>query len=247
MKLLAFETSSAQLSVALWRDGEVQSRVHLDAAGGSSNSELLLPTMHQLLASQNTALKELDVIAFGQGPGAFTGVRIACGVAQGLAFGLGIPLIALPSTLALAERAAAACLVAIDARMNEVYLAAYARAADQPSGWRTLIEPVLCGTTTFPTLLGERVIGIGSAFDHPVMGASLRSHYAQQLDGVVMSAYPDAASLACLAGRLHARLGPACTIHPRDAAPLYLRNRVALTIDERAAQKADKLAAANTR
>ena len=136
MKLLAFETSSAQLSVALWCDGDVHSREHLDANGGSSNSELSLPTMHALLAEYGVHLKDINAIVFGQGPGAFTGVRIACGVAQGLAFGLGIPTIGLPSTLALAERCATdAVLVALDARMNEIYLAAYARDTDRLLGW----------------------------------------------------------------------------------------------------------------
>ena len=123
MRLLAFETATRHLSVALWQDGEVLERCEvLPNSGG----ERLLPWVHELLAEASISLPQLDGIAFGAGPGGFTGLRLACGVTQGLAFGMDIPVVPVSTLQALAlasgEQFVWTCL---DARMNEVYCAAY--------------------------------------------------------------------------------------------------------------------------
>ena len=94
MNLLALETSTELCSVALWRDGRLDALDALDAGAGPRNSEVLLPMVEALLAAQGVARGDLDGIAFGAGPGAFTGLRVACGVAQGIAFGCDLPVAA---------------------------------------------------------------------------------------------------------------------------------------------------------
>ena len=118
MNLLALETSTERLSIAILRDGVSFAR---DVDAGQRHSELALPLLNELLGESKLALHELDAIAFGQGPGSFTGVRIACGLAQGLAFGIGKSLVPVPTQLALAAQTGAdAVAVAIDARMGEI-------------------------------------------------------------------------------------------------------------------------------
>ncbi|MEJ5211550.1 MAG: tRNA (adenosine(37)-N6)-threonylcarbamoyltransferase complex dimerization subunit type 1 TsaB, partial [Burkholderiales bacterium] len=119
MHLLAFDTSTEYLSVALRSRGETLSR---DLRAGQQHSDLLLPLVRELLAEAGLALGQLDCIAFGQGPGTFTGLRIGCGVAQGLAFGAGLPLAPVSTLLALAAGSRAPRVIAcLDARMGEIY------------------------------------------------------------------------------------------------------------------------------
>src|SRR5690242_7890325 len=140
MQILAFDTSTPWLSVALF-DG-AHARVLTERCGHAS-SERILPAVGELLAQAGTALARLDGIAYGAGPGAFTGVRIACAVAQGLAFGAGLPVFGVSTLDALAQSAfrthgwprVVACL---DARMHEVYVAASVR---EGNGLRTVGAP----------------------------------------------------------------------------------------------------------
>ena len=139
MNLLALETSTHRLSVALWRDGACLERAEQVANGGS---ERLLPWVNELLAEAGISLADLDGIAFGAGPGGFTGLRLACGVAQGLAFGLDLPVIGITTLEALAvmagERDAGIeqVFASLDARMNEVYCAAYRKSSRHRSSRR---------------------------------------------------------------------------------------------------------------
>src|ERR1700754_2194863 len=127
--LLAFDTATEHMSIALAARGEVFA---FEAAGGAQASATLIPAILALLAKAGVTLRELDAIAFGRGPGAFTGLRTACSVAQGLAFGAGKPVLPIDTLLAVAEDARAGdpaaqrIWVAMDARMNEVYAAQYA-------------------------------------------------------------------------------------------------------------------------
>ena len=99
MKILAHETTTELCSAALWLDGKVDAR---EVVAGQRNSELLLPMVDALLAANQLIARDLDGVAFGSGPGAFTGVRIACGVAQGIAFGIDVPVAGIGTLLALA-------------------------------------------------------------------------------------------------------------------------------------------------
>ena len=239
--LLAIETSTERLSLAVRHGGSLFTR-EIDA--GQRHSELTLPLLHELLDEAGVSLQQLDAIAFGQGPGSFTGVRIACGLSQGLALGLGKPVLPVPTQMALAEQQAGArVLVAIDARMGEIYFAAYRRDDIAATGWIAEVAPVLLKPTALPHLEDHDWAGIGSAFDVAALGGALAQHYGRQLNGVVLNALPRAADVAAIATRQIARAGIACAIKPEDAAPLYLRNKVAMTIEERKTHHANKVAA----
>src|SRR5437763_8038912 len=126
-RLLAFDTATERMSIALGAAGRVWTH---EADGGAQASATLIPAILGLLAQAQLSLHELDAIAFGRGPGAFTGLRTACSVAQGLAFGAGKPVLPLDSLLLVAEDALAQapandCWVAMDARMDQVYAARY--------------------------------------------------------------------------------------------------------------------------
>lgn len=223
MKLLALDTSTEFLSLALWQDGEVRVR---ELPAGQRHSQLLLPLLGELLSEAGWQLPQLDGIAFGMGPGSFTGLRIGCGVAQGLAFGAGVPVIGVGTLEALAQQAAAARVIAcLDARMQEVYLAAY---ENTPGGWRELLAPGLYPPHRVPSLAGDGWHAIGSGWDH--FGAALHVAYAGQISTVIAGAFPLARDMATLAAPRLAR-GEGLAAH--QAAPHYVRNKVAMTIRER--------------
>jgi tRNA threonylcarbamoyl adenosine modification protein YeaZ len=153
MKLLAFDTSTDHLSIAVsWLlDGRVQVRTH-EGPGGAMASSTLIPAALALLAQAGLTLRELDAIVFGAGPGSFTGLRTACAVAQGLGYGAGVPLLPVDTLLAVAEEARHALAPAggafqvvavLDARMDEVYAARYVwdGALWSPSGDGTVGKP----------------------------------------------------------------------------------------------------------
>ena len=122
MKFAAFETSTEWCSVALWCDGEIAA---IERRAANRHSELALPMLERLIGNAGMTLAQLDAVAFGAGPGSFTGLRIACGLAQGLAFARALPVIGISTLEAMAEASGAPRVVAcIDARMSEVYYAA---------------------------------------------------------------------------------------------------------------------------
>jgi tRNA threonylcarbamoyladenosine biosynthesis protein TsaB len=231
MNLLAIETSTEQCSVALSLDGvEHVSETH----AGQRHSDMLLDMVHALCAQHGIALKDIDGFAFGAGPGSFTGLRIACGVVQGMAFGLGKQVVGVTSLETLAEQTGAQRVVsALDARMNETYLAAYERQGDS---WRIVIEPCLCDAQRLPELEGAGWTAIGSAFDHH---AYVREHYAQQLGSTLNDRLPSAREIARVAVRA---FQAGRQVEPDFAAPLYIRDKVAMTIEERAQLRKHKAA-----
>src|SRR3990167_7431092 len=138
MNILAFDTSTEYLSLALLKGEETFT---FDINAGQTHSQIILQQIQVLLDSANMQLKDLHGIAFGAGPGSFTGVRIAAGVAQGLGFGANLPVVGVCTLMALAEASGVSKVVAcLDARMGEVYHAAYVKDA---AGWQTVIEPGL--------------------------------------------------------------------------------------------------------
>ena len=231
--LLAFDTATEHLAIALQVRGA--QFVH-EGPGGAQASATLIPAVLALLARGGVALAELDAIAFGRGPGAFTGLRTACSVAQGLAFGAGKPVLPIDTLLAVAEDARGDSAapqrtwVAMDARIDEIYAAHYAFADGR---WTVLDAPRL----TTPAWLSERwaaeppeaVAGTALA----VFGERL-AHGAARL---VPNALPRAAALLPLANALWAEGG---ALDAALALPLYLRDKVAQTTDERAATRAAK-------
>lgn len=223
MKLLALDTSTEYLSLCLWQDGAVLSR---DLLAGQKHSQLVLPMLGEMLAEAGLSLPQLDGIAFGAGPGSFTGLRIGCGVAQGLAFGANLPVVGVSTLLALAQQTAAERVIAcLDARMGEVYHAAYVRAG---SGWQAACEPGLYKPEGVPAVDGEGWFGIGSGW--AAYGDALNARYAGQVAGIDQDAFPHARDIAALAA---VEFAAGRAVPAAEAAPVYIRNKVALTMAER--------------
>lgn len=225
MRLLAFETATRRLSVALWQDGALIERAGEIPNGGSGQ---LLPWVRELLAEAGLTLNQIDGIAFGAGPGGFTGLRLACGVAQGLAFGLDLPVLPVSTLEALAlasgERDAWVCL---DARMNEVYAAAYRVEGDHV---RQLMAPVCLPPAVAPAPTFAGGWGVGDGF--AAYGQVLRARK-PDLIGLRTDAFPSAAAVLRLAAPAFSR-GEA--VPALLAQPVYLRDKVALTTVERLAR-----------
>ncbi len=223
VKILALDTSTEYCSVALWRDGAVDAR---EARAGHRHSLMLLPMVDELLERHGVTVRELDGIAFGHGPGSFTGLRIGCGVTQGLALGAGLRVVGVGTLVAMAQAAgmerAVCCL---DARMGEIYHAAYARSA---AGWEPVHPPALCAPGEAPALPAGSWAACGSGF--AAHGAVLKQRYAGRLSVIMPEIFPHARHVAQLAvpefqaGR---------SVAPERALPHYLRDKVALKTAER--------------
>jgi len=221
VNLLALETSTRRLSVALWRDGEVREIAEDHPNGGSDR---LLPWVKQLLAEAGLSLQQLDAIAFGAGPGGFTGLRLSCGIAQGLAFGLDRPVLAVGSLDALAlasgEEWVFACL---DARMNEVYCGAYRVRDGLPE---EVHAPIVVPPSQVMAPKDAGWVGCGDGF---AAYGPLLPVFGRVRDDLL----PTAAAVARLAApRVLAGAG----VGAAEAAPLYVRDKVALTTAERLAR-----------
>lgn len=224
MNLLAFDTSTEFLSIALQVDGQQWS---LDIEAGACASQRILPEIQKMLTQANAELKALDGIAFGAGPGAFTGVRIACGVAQGLAFGAYLPVVAVHTLMAVAQASGEhKVIVCQDARMGEVYFAAYERTE---VGWQTISPAIVCKPEQVPALSGNGWVGAGSGW--AAYKEALEAAYASQLSHALPTITPTAVAVLALAQPFFAA-GQAQAAH--EVAPIYIRNRVALTTQERA-------------
>jgi tRNA threonylcarbamoyladenosine biosynthesis protein TsaB len=226
LNLLAIETSTELCSAALLRGDELFVE---EVLAPNQHAERLAPMLRRLLSRAGLASADMDAFAFGQGPGSFTGLRIACGLAQGLALGAGRPVVGVSSLLALAEQANASRVVAaLDARMGETYLAAYSRMGGD---WQAAIAPGLFAQDALPALPGRDWVATGSGFD---AFDWLRGAYARQVANRIEGDLPRAGAVARVAARSLAR-GEA--IPAEQAAPLYLRDKVALTTRERQASK----------
>jgi tRNA threonylcarbamoyladenosine biosynthesis protein TsaB len=224
VKLLALDTSTEYCSVALWHDGTVDAS---ETHAGQRHSELLLPMVDALLARHGVAINELDAIAFGEGPGSFTGLRIGCGVTQGLAFGGGLPVVGIGTLLAMAEAAQADTVICcLDARMGEIYHAAYAKAGGE---WRVVHAPALCAPADAPLPPAGSWTGCGGGF--AAHGAALQVRYAGRLAGIMPKIIPHARDIARLAAR---EFEAGRAVSAEHAVPVYLRDKVALRSDERA-------------
>lgn len=230
VNLLAFDTSTDVLSIAVQGSGRGAVPLEYSGPGGARASSALIPAIQDLLAQAGLRLADLDAIVFGRGPGSFTGLRTACSVAQGLAFGAAIPVLAVDTLLAVAEDArhregAQQVVAVLDARMDEVYSACFVREAGQ---WRQQGDTTLGPPETVTVPAGYALAGNAfTAYGARLPGAAVR-----------IEALPTAAALLRLAPRLIAagQAGPAAS-----ATPLYIRDKVAQTTAERAAARAASL------
>lgn len=220
--LISIETSTELASVALLHQGQ---RVSRESLGAQTHSATVPGMLQSILKEAGIRLSDCDAIAFGAGPGSFTGVRTACGLAQGLAFGANLPVVPVVTLLAMAERARAAgstnVLSVLDARMGEVYWAQY----QFDDRWHTVTAPVLSQASQvkangYPSVCGNGFIAYQSDLLHLESSQSLPE---------IMPHANDLLNLALQA------ISEGKTLHARDAQPLYLRNKVALTTRERTA------------
>lgn len=238
MHLLAFETATEACSVALWSGGEVRERFEI---APRRHAELALPWADALLAEAGVARSQLDAIAVGRGPGAFTGVRLAISIAQGIALALDRPVVPVSTLAALAMQASGGSdagtsspgvseagegiLAAIDARMGELYVGTFLH---DPDG---LVTPLAGEALVAPDSLvapqSRRWIGVGTGFA-AADGALVRA-LGETLVHHDAAALPHAAAVARLGARAFVR-GEA--VAPERVEPAYLRDKVALTLVE---------------
>ncbi len=223
--ILAIETSAELASAALLQGDRLLIQ---EAAGVNTHSATVLPMVQKLLQQAGISLDQCDALAYGSGPGSFTGVRTAAGVVQGLAFGSSRPVVAVVTLEAMAqacrEKSAANDVIAIlDARMGEVYWAQYRF----DGSWHTVVPPVLSLPSAVSpvgpvTACGNGLLAYAAAFaDQSFAG------------GTLPDVMPHAAQIAQLA---QVALARGDTLAAHEAQPLYLRNKVALTTSERLAK-----------
>lgn len=247
--LLALETSGSLCGVALISRSDsgkltVTRREH---EGTGEHAERLLPMVDELLAEVGLGRQSLSAVAFGQGPGGFTGLRVACGIAQGMAFALQIPVVPVGSLAAVAQRdadaspasASLARVVLQDARMGEIYLAAYAPV--ETGGWSVIQAPMLLGAADVHLWLQQlganpgvlpgngvlRLVGDGLSLCPDLNALALPEGMSLQLGPALR---PDAVSVGKLGMTL---LHQGAHVPPEEAAPLYVREKVAFTTRER--------------
>lgn len=222
MNILALDTSTEQCSAALWCDGVVHERT---TRAGQSHSAVLLGMVDAVLAEGGVQLAKLDGIAYGQGPGSFTGLRIACAVAQGLAFPGDIPVAGIGTLHAMASGCGADKVVCcLDARMREIYHAMYVRDGDH---YVEISAPQVCAPEAAPAPEGKGWVGCGSGFSaYPV----LQQRWSAALLSVDDGLYPQAREIARLSVPLFAA---GRGVSAEEAAPLYIRDKVALKTAER--------------
>lgn len=218
VKLLALDTAGARCSVALLIDDKL---AELDMPAERVQAESVLPMVERLLAEAGIGLRDLDAVAFGRGPGAFTGLRVAASVAQGLAYGAGLPVVPVSDLAALAAAAvrlhkAERVLACLDARMQEVYWCAYAAEAD---ALRPLTEEALSPPQEV-TVPADPWFGAGPGWS--AYGEALKGRAA--LSGMDAALLPAAGDIARLAERAF-RAGQG--VPPEHALPVYLRDKVA--------------------
>ncbi|MBK7548096.1 MAG: tRNA (adenosine(37)-N6)-threonylcarbamoyltransferase complex dimerization subunit type 1 TsaB [Rhodoferax sp.] len=239
MNMLSFDTCTDVMSIALQRDVDGVPRTwQHTGAGGAQASSTLIPAIQQLLREADLRFDELDAVVFGRGPGSFTGLRTACSVAQGLAFGAGVKVLPVDTLLAVAEEAryqsapddaSLRVLALLDARMDEVYVAHYEFNSGrwkQHEGYN-LIRPE------------NLVLPAGWQGADWLLAGNAFASYAERLPFAApvrrIQALPTATAMLRLAPAL---LAAGQAVRADEALPTYIRDKVAQTTQERADQKA---------
>ena len=220
MKLLALDTAASRCSAALWLDGRLTER---DAPAERVQAESVLPMVEELLQDAGLKLTQLDALAFGRGPGAFTGLRVAAAVAQGLAYGAGLPVVPVSNLAALAHAAfrrhgAQKVLACLDARMHEVYWGAF---TCRSGSVEPLSEEALCPPGEIHPPPPHTWFGAGSGWG--VHGNALKPRVPtlEGTDASLMATAGDVVRLAEIAFK------QGLSLPPEGALPVYLRDKVA--------------------
>ncbi len=223
VNLIALETSTEYCSLAVARGAQLFER---SFHAGQRHSELVLPVLRELLQQAGLEMQSVEGLAYGAGPGSFTGLRIACGLAQGLALARDLPVAGIGTLLALAENSGAdKVLACLDARMGEVYHGAYLRSGGE---WIEIHAPGLYRPDAVPQVEGGDWTGCGSGFR--VHGAVLAQGYQGSIARVDADAVPHASAILRLALRVFAA---GQGVDAAAAVPLYVRDKVALKLSER--------------
>lgn len=227
MKILAIETATDACSAALLVDKHVHIAYQL---APRKHTQLILSQIEQVLVEGGVTLQQLDAIAFGGGPGAFTGLRIAAGVTQGIALAADIPAIAVSSLAAMAQQAyqhhqAEKMYIALDARMDQVYWGEY---HIQDGLARLQGEEIVIAPKELPRLQSKNFVGIGSGWQ--AYQQTLQSQVLAKIDSKLQDIHPSAEHVALLAVP---KYEAGICLSPQEVQPTYLRNKVAETTEER--------------
>lgn len=220
MKILAIETATEACSAALYVDETITERYAMQA---QRHGQLILPMMDELLAEGGITVRQLDAVAFGRGPGSFTGLRIASGVTQGVAFAADLPVVPVSTLAALAQgvveiRNVRRVLSALDARMGEVYWGAF----EAVDGIVRLVgEEMVCPPDQAPMPMGGVWYGVGTGWS--AYGEALSLRLSQQLAEAPQASLPRARYVVRLAVERY-RNGE--LVSAEEALPVYLRNQV---------------------
>jgi tRNA threonylcarbamoyladenosine biosynthesis protein TsaB len=231
MTILAIDATGEWCSAAV---GDAGGFVERCEHVGQRHAERMLPLVQAALREYTISITGLQGIAFGAGPGSFTGLRIACGIAQGLAFGAGLPVVAVGSLEAIAESArrdhgAERVVAALDARMQQVYIGMYVW---RDHVWHPAKAPIVVDPASAPVPEGDGWFGAGNAYAaYPALADRLRPAIAR-IDASIAPRARDVGVLAL------PRFAGGDGVRAQDAAPLYVRQRVALTTAERRAGQA---------
>ncbi len=231
MKLLAFDTSTEVMSIAVQHGAQVFTHT---GAGAAQASSTLIPAIQALMAQAGLQFGQLDAIVFGRGPGSFTGLRTACSVAQGLAFASGVPVLPVDTLHALAQEAhhataASRICATLDARMGEMYYKYY------------IFDSCLRSISLGYSLKTPSSMELEQGFADTLLAGNVRPVYDAQLPAAVRAApyYACLPSASALLRLVPALIAQGALVDAQDALPLYVRDKVALTTAER-----DLLAAA---
>ena len=202
----------------------------INIKAGQTHSEIVLPEINKFLSKHQLTIKHLDAIAFGRGPGSFTGIRIACGIAYGLGYGASIPVIGVNNLLALADSSGKNKVISvIDARMGEIYFSAYVKEG------KTFSEPMFAGVykpDELPQIKESGWTLIGNAID--TYKQEIKDHFGQQIEDLVEGPFEVVESISKLATPFIKNK----IFELIHAEPVYLRNKVAFTVEERKALNA---------
>ncbi|MQR01491.1 tRNA (adenosine(37)-N6)-threonylcarbamoyltransferase complex dimerization subunit type 1 TsaB [Glaciimonas soli] len=240
--ILAIETSTELASAALLIDNERSNHnnevsgalAYRESEGVQTHSQTILPMVQSLLSEAGITLSQCDAIAFGVGPGSFTGVRTACGIVQGLAFGAELPVLPVSTLEAMAQACrdvsgapkAVDVLCVLDARMGEVYWAQYRYVTGAIGGnWQAIVEPTLSAPSQVQPIGQVQACGNGlSVCAEQFAGAPFAAN-------ANLGAMPHARDIAAIGTMMFAQ---GLSLPAVEAQPLYLRNKIALTTAERA-------------
>jgi tRNA threonylcarbamoyladenosine biosynthesis protein TsaB len=222
-RLLAIETSTPACSAALSVEGEVLERY---ALAPRQHAALMLPMIESLLLEAGLTVKQLDAIAFGRGPGSFTGVRIAASMVQGIAFAAGLPVVPVSTLAALAlggmrESKLPRVMAAMDARKDEIYWGCYTG-----TGENVLVlqgDECVCTPDSVPVSSQDDWVGVGSGWG--AYGERLMQRLGRQVVRLLPDLEPRAADVARLGVQAFQQ---GVRVPPEEAVPVYLRNNVAV-------------------